>query len=193
MQRKNPYDALRAIVAKALDTPMGLIRKPGSQVDCILKLANEALKTESATPPYATQDDVLDAIRGRCKQVPWGAPSSHLAMAIQDLAELGLVLPAIKLTPAQRVADKLVDHAFDYLRLAASGDAGPILNGHEIGDLRALLEPLRPAPPPTLEEALQAVRDLTHELRCADKGLVGTERAQVIARAQALTARAVTK
>lgn len=72
---------------------------------------------------------------------------------------------AVELTPAQRVAHKLVDHALNYLQLAESGDAGAILDGHEMGDLRALLAPLRPKVPPTLDEALAVLRnlfDVTH-------------------------------
>lgn len=119
-----------------------------------------------AAPITDPRDVALLEIRTRCFDLPLGSSpdAGVLAESIYKMADDALNAPPVEapaLTPAQRVADKLVAYAEEHLRDQERLEEGP----SEYNDaLRALLRPLRPASPPTLEEALAALRDVADDM-----------------------------
>ncbi len=84
---------------------------------------------------------------------------------LKELAH-GARSEAVQLTPAQKVADKLLDAAFEYEgllnRLYSREDNELIAKElwRKISTLREAIEPLRPLPAPTLEEVADALRTM---------------------------------
>ncbi len=113
------------------------------------------------TPREALKEIQIAAQRNPMRMQP--KPGSLVDVCIKACAA-GLRSP--DLTPVQLVADKLQDCAERCL-IAMNGVVLPDSNGdiYTLRDeLRALLAPLRPAVPPTLNEALDVLRSVTDEL-----------------------------
>jgi hypothetical protein len=99
-----------------------------------------------------TQGDALRAIRNALVTCKWDSMPT-----VYGIAEQGLSLPPAQLTPAQNNADALAGFLFDYADML---DGVPVDAQAKRAEMSELLDLLRPPKPPTLEEALAALRTI---------------------------------
>lgn len=159
--RTNPYDALRKIHAITVGT------RPKSATGAIDRVCSEALASEHQPGLYTTQKDALEAIRSAMSR-----PCFH-SSELLTIAEQGLSLPAVELTPAQQHADKLAGFLFNYADMLDT-----VIDGDQVNlsfaqakraEISELCDLLRPPAPPTLDEALDVVRALLSSDLCSSE------------------------
>lgn len=158
----NPYKTLRTI--HAIAARMGTSR----DADTIMNEALLVLRAQRQPGPYATQRDALEAIRGKIQECT--LISNPFLNDLRDISELGLSLPPVEaipvLTPAQQNADKLARYMFDFAdtldKLMENDKTWSKYAQAKRAEISKLCDLLRPAPP-TLDEALTVLRQITQE------------------------------